>query len=152
MNRKVWLLFSIIALVVLLCGASCNQSQQQKALTVSKNFAASMVVAQQGVVVFATPCTSPGVPYGCGLITIEEDRALQYDFKAIAACGPKVDAALVANNKDAAVVALTGCTDALDTAINKDAAGIKNPLAKAQVTSALLSAKIILTSAMAFLQ
>lgn len=130
----------------------CSQSSQQKALTASRDFAAAMVAAQQAVVAFAQPCQSPGIPYGCGAISPEEDKALQIDFKAIAGCGPRIDAAMVAGDKASITAAINGCSSDLSIAINRDAAGIKNPAAKAQVTGLLVSANTVLNTALAFIQ
>jgi hypothetical protein len=141
-----------IALCLLGGAWQCSQSSQQKALTASRDFGASMVAAQQAVVAFATPCASPGIPYACGTISPAEDKALQIDFKAIADCGPKIDAAMVAGDKATITAAITGCNSDLSIAINSSAAGIKDPGAKAQVTSLLLAAQTVLNTALAFVQ
>lgn len=146
-------LFVIAALAaVITLGTGCPQSSSQKALTASKDFGAAMLLAQQGVVAFSAPCMQPGIPYGCGSITPEEDRALQNDFKAISQCGPRVDAAMVAGSKAAIQAAITGCSGDLSVAINVGAAGIKNPVAKAAVTGWLVAANTILNTALAFVQ
>lgn len=140
----------ILSLCLLLGAWTCGNSNAQKALTASRDFGAAMNAAQQTVVVLHTKCTAPNVPTSCETISDTEDFALQSDFLAVAKCGPPVDAAFALGTKASITAAITTCSSALQTAINVDAAGIKNPAAKASVTALLVSAQTVLNTVLAF--
>jgi hypothetical protein len=139
-----------LAICALFGAWTCSNQSQAKALKASHDFASTMNAAQQTVVTFHSPCLAVNTPAGCGTITDAEDKLLQEDFILISECGPKVNAAIVANSKQGVKDALNGCSLDLNKAINEGAAGIKNPESKAAITTLLVTAESVLNGVLSF--
>ena len=152
MKHKLFTVGLLVALTILAGGWACSTTNLQKAATINKDFATAEVAAQQAEIAFHKPCTAPSVPYGCGTIDDSEHAMLQRDFLTLATCGKAVDAGLTAGDKAGTTKAITTCSNALASAINQGAAGIKNPNTQASVTGLLLTAQTILTSSLAWVQ
>ena len=141
-----------LALVILAGGWSCSSSGVQRAATANKDFVNAVAAAQQVEIQFHNPCTSPGVPPGCGEIDDTLHIAFQRDFKALAQCSDQAAQAFAANNSAGAKTALMACSTSIQGLITNNAAGIKNPNSKATLTALLLAIQTSINTALAFLQ
>ncbi len=142
----------ILALVILASGWSCQSSGVQRAATANKDFVNAVAAAQQAEIQFHNPCTSPGVPAGCGEIDDTLHIAFQRDFKALAECSDQAAQAFKTNNTAGAQTALNACSNSVQGLISSNAAGVKNPASKASLTALLLAIQTSINTALAFLQ
>ncbi len=130
-----------VALAVLLCGFSCSVNSYAKAGKLAKDFAASVLVAQQ----------VEAQAYRGGFVDNDKHLVIQQKFSQIADAGMSLDKAInVDHNASGAVAQISALNGLLQDLSTNLITGIKDDKSRVAVQATLVTVQSILDSISAF--
>lgn len=140
-NRRLTTAALVVATAILAGGWACSANSYARAGKLAKDFAASVLLVQQGVM----------AAHQTGYIDEQLNQQIETEISQLADAGKRLDAAInEAHSATGAAAELTVIRRLLTDLSQNKLAGIKNEQSKIVVQSALLTAQTIIDSIAAF--